>query len=42
MDQLEEQTWRLEKLANIVTYERCIAALLKVAADSKLAAGELA
>ena len=40
-DRLEEQTWHLEKLGNIVTYERSIAALLKVAQDSKVAAGNL-
>ena len=39
LDKLAEQTWRLEKLGNIVTYGRCQAALLKVAQTSKLPAG---
>ena len=31
---LQDQTWRLEKLGNLVTYERCIAALQKLASVS--------
>lgn len=36
---LQDQTWRLEKLGSMVTYERCIAALKKLASLSSLKRG---
>ena len=37
LDKLAKQLWRLEKLGNIVTYERNMAALMRVAQTDKLA-----
>lgn len=36
---LTEQTWRIQKLGNIVTFKRCMAALLKVVETSMQPAG---
>ena len=38
---LQDHTWCLEKLGNLVTYERCIAALHKLAVLSTLRQGTL-
>ena len=34
-----EQTWRIQKLGNIVTFRRCMAALLKVVGTSMQPSG---
>lgn len=36
---LTEQTWRIQKLGNIVTFRRCMAALLKVVGTSMQPSG---